>query len=284
MRQLAVAWTFHTGETHPDSAASRGTSLETTPLVVDGTMYLSTPLSRVIALDPETGRERWTYDPLVELQGDYGDGLINRGVAIWLDPARRPGEPCHCCLFEALDARLIALDAATGSPCADFGSKGQLSLRHVPRYRAGVVSHDLAAGRDRRSRHRLQHQRQRAHEAHLRRRPRVRCADGRTEVVLGSAAAGGGCAIRRRERVVVIAADSARDLVFVPTGSASPDYYGGERVGDNRYANSIVALRASTGKVACGISRRCTTTSGTSTTRLPRCSVRSRVTADASTS
>ena len=47
----------------------------------------------------------------------------------------------------------------------------------------------------------------------------------------------------------VIAADSARDLVFVPTGSASPDYYGGERIGDNRYANSIVALRASTGKV-----------------------------------
>jgi len=138
VERLAVAWTYHTGDISDGSRGMQRGGFEATPLVVDGTLYLTTGFNRVIALDPETGRERWTYDPLVELQGDYGDGLINRGVAIWLDPARRAGQPCRRRLFEAtLDARLVALDAATGSPCADFGSKGQLNLRHVPGYQAG---------------------------------------------------------------------------------------------------------------------------------------------------
>jgi quinoprotein glucose dehydrogenase len=75
---------------------------------------------------------------LGERQGDYGDGLINRGVAMWVDEARAAGSACRRRLFEAtLDARLIALDAATGSPCADFGEHGQVNLRDVREYRAG---------------------------------------------------------------------------------------------------------------------------------------------------
>ena len=137
---------------------------ETTPLVVDGTLYLTTGFNRVIALDPETGRERWTYDPFVELQGDYGDGLINRGVATWLDPAaprrssraagdysRRRSTRGSSRSTRRRDRRARTSDPGDKSTCATCPLSGRL------------VSHDLAAGRDRRARHRrLRHQRQRA--------------------------------------------------------------------------------------------------------------------------
>ena len=136
--RLTIAWTFHTGDVSDGQHGTPRSGFETTPLVVDGALYFTTPFNRVIALDPESGQQKWAFDPLLEHQGDYGDGLINRGLATWVDPARRAGEPCRRRLFEAtLDARLIALDAATGSPCADFGQHGQISLRGVSEYQAG---------------------------------------------------------------------------------------------------------------------------------------------------
>src|SRR5262249_27350246 len=133
-----VAWVFHTGDISDGSQDRRRSGFETTPIMVDGTLYLTTPFNRVIALDPETGVQRWAYDPKVDLTWGYGDGLINRGVATWIDPARPVGKPCHRRIFEAtLDARLVALDAATGNPCSDFGRDGQVSLRNVPAYRDG---------------------------------------------------------------------------------------------------------------------------------------------------
>ena len=69
---------------------------------------------------------------------EYGDGLINRGVATWFDHSRSAGEPCRRRIFEStLDARLIALDAATGKPCSDFGDEGQVTLRNVRGFIAG---------------------------------------------------------------------------------------------------------------------------------------------------
>jgi quinoprotein glucose dehydrogenase len=135
---LRVAWTFHTHDVAERHGHTKRSGFESTPLVVDGTLYLTTPFNRVIALDPETGAQRWSYDPKIELAGDYGDGLVNRGVATWVDATRANGRPCRRRIFEAtLDARLVAIDAATGSPCADFGTAGQVSLRNVPRYESG---------------------------------------------------------------------------------------------------------------------------------------------------
>src|SRR5262249_36684110 len=136
--RLKVAWTFHTGDVSDGTHGRRRSGFETTPLVVDGTLYLTTPFNRVIALDPETGTQRWAFDPIVELSAEYGDGLINRGLATWLDSSRRGTDACRRRLFEStLDARLIALDASTGTPCVDFGDKGQVSLRDVPAYEPG---------------------------------------------------------------------------------------------------------------------------------------------------
>ena len=108
---LKVAWTFHVGDISDGRGGQDRSGMETTPILVDGTLYLTSGFNRVFALDPETGRQRWVYDPAIERSGPYGDRLINRGVATWLDPARTTAQPCRRRIFEAtLDARLIALE------------------------------------------------------------------------------------------------------------------------------------------------------------------------------
>ncbi|GAC1683764.1 MAG: glucose/quinate/shikimate family membrane-bound PQQ-dependent dehydrogenase [Candidatus Acidiferrum sp.] len=262
--QLKVAWTFHTGDISDGSHDRRRSGFETTPILVDGTLYLTTPFNRVIALDPETGKQRWAYDPNIDQTWDAGDGLINRGVSTWLDAGRAAGLPCHRRIFEAtIDARLISIDAATGKPCSDFGKGGEVSLRDVAAYRAGwyhmtsppAVIDDLVvvgSAIDDNGRVDMPGGVVRAYDA---RSGRLRWSWDPIQPNTVSPAAkspakpflsGAGNAWS------VMVVDPERDLVFVPTGSASPDYYGGLRPGDNRWANSVVALHAETGKVAWG--------------------------------
>jgi len=263
--RLAPAWTYHTGETAPEFATRRRQrSLEVTPLVVGNRMYVSTPLGRVMALDPESGRELWKFDPKVDRTITFGD-FTSRGVSLWVDARAASGTCAERIFIATIDGRLIALDAASGVPCATFGSAGTVSLRAGLRNRPSEEAEyevtsppaiindlvvvgsaiadnsrtDLASGE-------------------------VRAFDARTgalrwtwdPIPQDSTDAAWRTWIGQRAHTTgaanawsVIAADAERDLVFVPTGSASPDYYGGERLGDNRYANSVVALRASTGRV-----------------------------------
>jgi quinoprotein glucose dehydrogenase len=117
---LKVAWIFHTGDISDGSRDRKRSGFEATPILVDGILYLTTPFNRVIALDPETGKQRWAFDPMIDQTLDYGDGLVNRGVTTWLDPVRSSNQPCRRRIYEATqDARLISLDAATGKPCMD---------------------------------------------------------------------------------------------------------------------------------------------------------------------
>ena len=127
--RLEVAWRFHIGETAPGFATSAPTALEATPLVFEGTMYLSTPLGRVFALDPVTGAQRWAFDPGVDRTIRFGD-FVNRGVALWVDTSAAPGAVCRLRIFvSTIDARLISLDGATGRRCAGFGIEGQVNLK-----------------------------------------------------------------------------------------------------------------------------------------------------------
>src|SRR5690348_8845807 len=135
--RLVPVWTFRTGEL---ARSDDRTRFEATPLMVDGTLYLSTPFGRAIALDPATGRERWTYDAHVGDIGDYGDPA-SRGVSTWLDPLAKAGTPCRRRIYlPTLDARIIALDSRTGTPCRGFGRNGVVSLRddlrNAPAYTA----------------------------------------------------------------------------------------------------------------------------------------------------
>jgi len=93
--RLKVAWTLHTGDISEGRGARKRSGFESTPLLVDGTVYLTTPFNRVIALDPETGAQRWAYDPKIELGGDYGDGQrerFHRALRIKLPWTTRPNE------------------------------------------------------------------------------------------------------------------------------------------------------------------------------------------------
>src|SRR5262249_35032089 len=82
LSNLVVAWVAHTGETITGPSRRR-IGFESTPIVLDGTLYFTTGTNRIIALDPETGVKRWEYDPRIDVTTDYGDGLINRGVVSW---------------------------------------------------------------------------------------------------------------------------------------------------------------------------------------------------------
>jgi quinoprotein glucose dehydrogenase len=262
--KLKVAWVFHTGDISDGSGRPKRSGLETTPLLVDGILYLTSPFNRVFAVDPETGKQLWVYDPMIEVAGNYGDGLINRGVAAWLDPSRAKGKPCRRRIFEAtLDARLIALDGATGEPCMDFGNRGQISLRDVARYIPGqyhmtsppAVIDDLVvvgSAIDDNSRVDMPSGVVRAFDARTgalrwkwepippNETPSESQGNGKTWLT----GAGNAWA--------PMVVDPERDLVFVPTGSASPDYYGGLRPGDDKWADSVVALRAKTGELVWG--------------------------------
>ena len=263
--RLQVAWTYRTGEAGDRFATSKPASLEATPLVVDGTMYIGTPLGRVIALDPVTGQERWVFDPKIARNIPYGD-FASRGVSTWLDEAAPPDSPCRRRIYAATaQAQLIALDARDGEPCRAFGSNGIVDLKvglRIPPFEPqaysitspplavnGVVITGSSIGDN--SRPDPASGEVRGFDA---RTGRLRwtwdpipqdASDPAYAQWRGAMAHKGGGA-NAWSRLV---ADAERDLVFVPTGSAAPDYYGVLRLGDNRYANSIVALRATTGRL-----------------------------------
>ena len=253
--QLKIAWEYHTGDVSDGSGGRRASAFETTPIVAHGTMYFSTPFNRVIALDPETGREKWSFDPKIDLSAPYSEGLINRGVTLWTDPTGAESDACSRRIFLAtIDARLFALDAASGRPCADFGARGQIDLtRGVPNVTrrgeyqetsAPAVTADLViVGSSIADNDRVDS-------------PSgvVRAFDARAGELRWSwnpipenlAPTGAGNAWS------TISVDAERNLVFVPTGAASPDYHGFKRPGDNRWANSVVALAAKTGELVWG--------------------------------
>ncbi|MBT8404427.1 MAG: pyrroloquinoline quinone-dependent dehydrogenase [Gemmatimonadetes bacterium] len=263
VRGLEVAWTYRTGDVSPNADGRAGTAFQSTPLMVDGLLYVSTPYSRVIALDAETGAEVWAFDSGLDRSDRVHMMVTNRGLATWLDEAAPGDAPCRRRIFLAsFDARLFALDGETGARCADFGVSGELDL---------ALDVDRATGEQR------GHYKQTAPPAVLNGRVivgssifdgraveapsgAVQAFDARTGEqlwsfeplvgVTGTLSDGRTLTAGAANTWATITPDPEHDLVFVPTGSASPDHWGGLRPGDNTYANSLVALRGSTGEVA----------------------------------
>src|SRR5258708_33925013 len=125
---LTVAWTYRTGENGAGFARANKLSFEATTVLAFGLLYLETPTNIVIALDPETGVQRWRFDPHIDRSRPYSEAS-SRGVSIWEDPDGRHSGACARRVFTGtLDARLLAVDAGTGEPCKDFGTGGQVDL------------------------------------------------------------------------------------------------------------------------------------------------------------
>lgn len=257
---LRNAWTFNTGERDPGSR-----SFEATPILVDGTLYLSTPLGKIIAVDPVTGKERWRHDAKVSARHGFGD-FTSRGVASWLDRQIAPDTPCHRRIIApTTDGRLLALDARDGTPCRGFGVDGVVSLREGLRnapfefaeYEVtsppAIIGRLIIVGSAIADNNRTDAASGEVRAYDARTGAKVWSWDPVPQNPLDPAYATWRGEEAHRTGAAnawsIIAADTARGLVFVPTSAPSPDYYGGKRLGRNDYANSIVALRAATGEV-----------------------------------
>jgi membrane-bound PQQ-dependent dehydrogenase (glucose/quinate/shikimate family) len=255
---LKRAWTYHTGEKNRGNETDRHhiAPFETTPVVVDGMLYLSTPSNRVVALDAETGKEIWQFDP----QAGRSDRKFfqHRGVAYWQSEAGADRR----ILYGTFDGRLICLDAKTGKTCKGFGTNDVVNLR------AGVADGDPNAEYAVTSPPAIYKDliiTGAAVPEYPSKGPSgvVRAFDVRTgnlvwtfHTIPGPGEAGhetweeGEWKARTGVNVwSIMSVDAERDLVFLPIGSASYDFYGGDRKGQDLFANSLVALQASTGKL-----------------------------------
>ena len=254
VKDLRVAWVFHTHVFDKASKASNWrASFEATPILWRGVLYFDSPFNQVFAVDAATGALRWSFDPKVDREGDIYI-VTSRGVALWHSPKPHPGVCGSDVVFVATNARkLMARDAQTGAACPRFGSDGAVDLMQGVRNTGPgslgytsppeVVGDTVVLGScvpD--------------NQAAYRASGAVRGFDAVTgaqkwswEPVrwtgnAGPPSSGSGNAW------APLTGDPEHDLVFVPTGSASSDFYGGTRLGDNRDADSILALRASTGE------------------------------------
>jgi quinoprotein glucose dehydrogenase len=253
--KLRVAWTYHTGDSSP------GKTIECTPLVVDGVMYVTTVTTKLVALDAATGKERWTFDPYAGRTFNKlkASGGVNRGAAYWSD-GRPQGQ--RRVLLGLADGRLVSVDASTGKADPAFGEGGQVDLR------AGVTDRDLT---------------------NLPYGPTSPPAVFENVVIVGCSNGEGHPAAPGDPRAFDVrtgkelwrfhtiprdgeaghdsweqpgawkdrgganpwggfTVDAGNGTVFCGTGSAGPDFYGAGRKGDNLFANCILALDARTGK------------------------------------
>ncbi len=225
VRELAVAWTFRTG----DGASN----LQCTPIVVDGTLYAPTPGRALVAIDAATGTEKWRRK-IPDLRNRQQDAVARRGLTYW------PGEGAHAAriLFGAGDW-IWALDPRTGDPVQEFGGEGRVPIETGATAAGAVHRHVLVTtglsgdvfGFDVRSGKQL-----------WRFRSVARGEDFGADSWDGPQAGANGWS--------GLAIDDARGMVFVALGAPRPDMVGVGRLGDNLFSNCILALDVLTGRRA----------------------------------
>lgn len=239
VRRLVKAWEF-------DAGAKGG--LQTNPLIVAGTLYAYTPAQAVVALDAATGKLKWKFD------SGAGGAQPTRGMAYWSDGKHRR-------LLAGIMNFLYCLDAMTGQPIRSFGDGGRVDLRKglrgdpekqsIALTTPGIVYKNLIilGGRN--------------PETHPAPPGDVRAYDVRTgrlrwvfhtiprpgEPGYGTWPPGAWKTAGAANNWAGMALDEKRGIVYVPTGSAVMDFYGGDRVGDDLYANTLLALDARTGRL-----------------------------------
>lgn len=266
VHNLERAWVHRSGD-FQDGANTRGTisneiqtSFQATPLLVDETLYYCTPFNRVFALNPETGQEKWIFDPEVDPAGRPLKTC--RGLSSWKDSNKNQADVCyHRIVGITMDVELFSIDGKTGKLCDDFGNKGIVNLRkglgnHPDTYYwssspPAIIGDKLIVGGS-------------VIDNLSINIPGgvVRAYDIRTgeliwywdpippgkEAVLDD---DGNHLYQRGTANVwsIISTDPDLNMIYLPTGNASPDYYGGHRKGLDYYNSSVVALNADTGEV-----------------------------------
>jgi len=258
--RLAVAWEWTNGEKALDEYGTRPGNFQTTPLMIDNLLYLSTPYNRVVALNAETGAELWTFDPKAYADGQppNGTGFVHRGVAAWRDSAN--GNALR--IFINSRYRLFAIDGKTGRPVDTFGIHGSIDLsdglvwainkKHYTNTSPPVIYKDLVilgngVG------DRLVYRNDPPGD--------IRAFDARTgrqawsfhtipqpgEVGNDTWGADSWSYTGHTNAWPPMTLDAERGLLYVPLGTPSNDFYGGRRPGANLFAESLVCLDANSG-------------------------------------
>jgi len=259
--QLSIAWEWAANEKALSQFGTRPGSFQTTPLMIENVLYLSTPYNRVVALDAETGAERWAYDPKPYEDGQppNGTGFVHRGVAAWRDASQ------HNALRIFINSRyrLISLDAATGRPVDSFGEHGVVDLsrglvwainkKHYTNTSPPLVYRDLVilgngVG------DRLAYRNDPPGD--------VRAFSARTGKLVwtfhtipqpgefgNDTWQNDSWSFTGHTNVwAPMTLDEPRGLVYLPVTTPSNDFYGGRRPGANLFAESLVCLDANTGR------------------------------------
>ncbi len=262
---LTLAWSWDTGEDPlpPERAPFRGQPtapgpFQATPLVIADTMYVVTPFNRVVALDAETGTEIWSYDPRSWEFGNLHRGcrFCHRGIAVWTDGRERR-------VFLNTRWRLIALDAASGRPIESFGRGGEVDLAeglvweanrlHISHTSPPVVFEDLVivgggAPDDRVYRNNPPGDIQAFDVRTGERRWVFHTIPQEGEVGNETWEDGSWSYTGSTNVWAPFTLDHERGLVYLPVGTPNNDFYGGHRLGDNLFAESVLCLDARTGE------------------------------------
>jgi len=244
---LRQAWSYSTGAMTRHAGSVRASRFENTPILNEGKLFVCSAFQEVSAIDPGTGKEIWRFDPHLsdDLKLDFPNGFNCRGVAYW-----KGSDGKGRIYLAANNRRLYALDAATGKPIDSFGQHGAAVIYDGKLRRKGtmqfssapIVSHGIVivgSSLD---------DNQMVDET----RGTVRAFDAMTGAAKWSFDPVQGQNLRAGASNVwaPISVDESRGLVFLPTSTPSPDFWGGYRIGDSKYSNAVVALKIESGEVA----------------------------------
>jgi quinoprotein glucose dehydrogenase len=249
---LEKVWDYHTGDVSDGTGARPATVWSATPIYANETLYIGTPFYRIIALDPATGRERWTFDTRSRLEALTQPALKNRGVAYWEAAEPAPGETCQKIVYiGTMDAQLFAVDADSGRPCRDFANNGVLDVNQwnttnarwpLSLLQPPTVTGDHLilgwAGMD---------------WAQAEAPPgtvfAINARTGALEWTFQSLPEEIRAQTGTANVWTAMSADEDLGLVYLPVASPSPNYWGGNRSVEIPYATSTTALDIETGEV-----------------------------------
>jgi quinoprotein glucose dehydrogenase len=270
---LELAWSYRHGELEEFKGPRMTASWHVTPILLpeaaNQSLVICTPFNRVIALDPVTGEERWSFDPEVGESPEWSRHNC-RGVAYWQDAQADEGAACKHRIFAGTETmRLLALDALTGEACRDFGVTGSVDVDSLTRVKMPglkrgdmqfssppvIINDTVVMGSSDNTKATRSNNPSGAVRAFDARTGQLRWSFDPVPRTPGDPAAADwdADALARTGGANVwsmMSVDEELGLVYLPTASVGPQYYGGDRPGDNRYADSIVAVHGASGEVA----------------------------------
>ena len=262
VNNLKIAWQWRPSEDALAEFGTRPGNFQNTPLMIDNVLYVSTPYNRVVALDAESGRELWAYDPKAYADGQppNGTGFVHRGVAAWRGTGAASGQTR---IFMNSRARLIALDAKTGEPITSFGTNGIVDLtqglrrpvnpKHYTNTSPPVVYRNLVilgnGVGDRLSYRGDPPGDVRAFDARTGKQVwRFNTVPAPGEPGHETWREGSWKDAGHTNVWAPMSLDDARGLLYLPVSTPSNDFYGAGRPGANVYGESLVCLDAATGR------------------------------------